>query len=215
VTGRNKWIGVALVISVAAQFCHGVFSIVWIALGPLQPFPEISLDPFEVCFYKLWKVGELIFYNLTIAFDLTAFLIILVTAKRSRGTRYPGMPSILDIVVRDSTRYFMLIFFTQLLAQLFVLFAPHGIQLLPGAANTVIIPVMASRLMLSLKKATTKPKILWSLDTMASVNRRGSTGNGTINFAPRVPRGSHKISLAPVAPNEEDMELGTVSIDSE
>ena len=171
VTGRNKWIGIVLALLIAAQFCHGTFSIVWIALGPrkslhhltvrvrthqflVQPFPEINLDPFEVCFYKLWSLGELIYYNLTIAFgkptpsslrdcftpgvltpciphsplrgiiDLLAFLIILAIARKSRGHRYPGMPSILDVVVRYSTHYFLLIFFSQLLAQLFVFFAP-------------------------------------------------------------------------------------------
>ena len=84
-TGQNKWIGVILALLVAAQFSHGIFSIVWIALGPrksldnltvhvrthrflVQPFPEIKLDPFEVCFYKLWSLGELIYYNLTIVF---------------------------------------------------------------------------------------------------------------------------------------------------
>ena len=40
--------------------------------------------------------------------------------------RYPGIPSILDIVVRDSTQYFILIFFVQLLAQLFLFLAPVG-----------------------------------------------------------------------------------------
>ena len=58
--------------------------------------------------------------------DLLAFLIILVTARRSKRVRLPGIPSILDAVVRDSTLYFMLIFFVQLLAQLFVLFASVG-----------------------------------------------------------------------------------------
>jgi len=78
-------IGVALALSVALQLCYGVFSIVWIALGPrkslnhltvhvrthrflVQPFPEISLDPFEICVYKLWNLGQLIYYNLTIVF---------------------------------------------------------------------------------------------------------------------------------------------------
>ena len=85
VTGRNKRIGVVLALSVALQVCYGIFSVVWIALGPrkslnnltvrvrtnrflVQPFPEIKLDPFEVCVYKLWNLGELTFYNLTIAF---------------------------------------------------------------------------------------------------------------------------------------------------
>ena len=84
-TGRKKWIGVALALSVALQVCYGIFSVVWIGLGPrkslnhltirvwthrfpVQSFPEISLDPFEICVYKLWNLGELIFYNLTIAF---------------------------------------------------------------------------------------------------------------------------------------------------
>ena len=58
--------------------------------------------------------------------DLLAFLIILVTARRSGKIRYPGMPSILDVIVRDSTQYFMLIFFFQVLAQLFLFFAPVG-----------------------------------------------------------------------------------------
>jgi len=85
VTGRSKRIGVVLGLAIAVQFCHGVFSVVWIALGPrkslnhltirvlahrflVQPFPEINLDPFEVCVYKLWNLGELIYYNLTIFF---------------------------------------------------------------------------------------------------------------------------------------------------
>ena len=84
-TGRNKWIGVVLCLAVAAQFCNGVFSVVWIALGPrqslshlivrvrthrfiVQPFPEVNLDSFELCVYKLWNLEELIYYNLTIFF---------------------------------------------------------------------------------------------------------------------------------------------------
>jgi len=58
--------------------------------------------------------------------DLLAFLSILVTARRSGRIRLPGIPSILDAVVRDSTLYFILIFFFQILSQLFVLFAPVG-----------------------------------------------------------------------------------------
>jgi len=85
VTGRSKRIGVLLGLAIAAQFCHGVFSVVWIGLGPckslnrltirarthrflVQPFPEINLDPFEVCVYKLWPLGELLYYNLTVFF---------------------------------------------------------------------------------------------------------------------------------------------------
>ena len=40
--------------------------------------------------------------------------------------RYPGMPSLLDRISRDATKYFVLIFFVQFLAQLFLFFAPVG-----------------------------------------------------------------------------------------
>ena len=76
--------------------------------------------------------------------------------------------------------------------------------------NTILVPVMASRLMLSLKKATVQPKILWSLDAMVSIGRGRSTGDGTINPTPPVPRGFPEISRASTASSEEDMELDVI-----
>ena len=175
-TGQNKLVGGALALTIAAQFCHGIFSVFWFAFGPrkylnhltvrvrthrlpVAPFPEINLDPFKLCGFGQWKLGELMYYNLAIFFgksspvtlqpaalfhpgnydmshvphsprrgiiDLLAFSIILVTARRSRRNRYPGVPSILDTVVRDSTLYFILIFLIQLFFLLFIFFAPVG-----------------------------------------------------------------------------------------
>jgi len=124
---------------------------------PAQPLPEIDLDAFKVCFYQRWRVGELLFTNLVIAFgmsspsnlqhdltsgvlmrfiphapqrrgitDLLAFLIILVAARRPGIHRYPGIPSILDAILRDATRYFILMFVCQLFVELFLLLAPVG-----------------------------------------------------------------------------------------
>ena len=58
--------------------------------------------------------------------DIVAFLIILITARRSRVARYPGMPTILDTILRDATHYFVLMFIVQLVSVLFDLFAPVG-----------------------------------------------------------------------------------------
>lgn len=57
--------------------------------------------------------------------DVFVFAIILYIAKRSRG-RYPGIPSILDHILRDATHYFLLIFTAQLAALLFLYIAPVG-----------------------------------------------------------------------------------------
>jgi hypothetical protein len=83
-------------------------------------------------------------------------------------------------------------------------------QLMARRVNTMFLPIMASRLMLSLKKATAQPTRPWSLKTMTSTSQGRSTGNETINSVPRVPRGSHEIPRSPAAQNGGDIELGAV-----
>ena len=56
--------------------------------------------------------------------DVIAFSIILATARRPGMRRYPGVPSLLDTIMRDATQYFMLIFFVQLVAELLLFVAP-------------------------------------------------------------------------------------------
>ena len=66
--------------------------------------------------------------------------------------------------------------------------------------NMIFIPVMASRLMLSLKKAAVKPTEAWSLETMTTMSQGGLTGDGTIHSVSRAPSGLREIP-------EEDIEL--------
>jgi len=63
---------------------------------------------------------------------------------------------------------------------------------------------MASRLMLSLKKAATEPNGQWSLETMNDPSSGGLAGDGGIRFASQVPGESDEISEDPTPPNEED-----------
>ena len=71
------------------------------------------------------------------AADVLAFAIIVLTAKRT-GTRYPGIPSLLDVVLRDATSYFVLIFACQLCLVFFLFFAP--VRDLRFAWTTAILP---------------------------------------------------------------------------
>lgn len=67
---------------------------------------------------------------------------------------------------------------------------------------------MASRLMLSLKKASVEQKPPWSLRTMSNPNW------GPITFASNVLRTSHQISSLPTTLDELDVELDVVSTTS-
>ena len=119
----------------------------------VQPLPEINLDAFNFCAYKRWRFAELFAAGIVISFgtpslhylqrnftsgilmhfillphcdtvDISAFLIILVTAKRQGRNRHPGISSILDTVLREATLYFLLMFASQFLFVMFLFFAP-------------------------------------------------------------------------------------------
>ena len=74
--------------------------------------------------------------------------------------------------------------------------------------NTILVPIMASRLMLSLKKATTGPDMSWSLRTMSETG--GAAAFGTIHFASCTIGGPHEVSEAPTPPNAGDIELESI-----
>jgi hypothetical protein len=79
------------------------------------------------------------------------------------------------------------------------------------SANTVLIPLMASRLMLSLKKASMESVRAWSLSTMSS-GRQALSADRTIRFASQVPGGSHNVVATSASTNfvEEGVELESV-----
>ena len=69
----------------------------------------------------------------------------------------------------------------------------------------MFLPMMACRLMLSLKKAATEPRGLWSLS-----NDRERAANETIEFVPPTFEMSCENSDTLAQPSEEDIELGVV-----
>ena len=80
--------------------------------------------------------------------------------------------------------------------------------------NLIFVPMMASRLMLSLKKAATQPKQLWSLDTMATISGGRTLESVASYSAQRMHRGLHGTSQTPSALDEEDVELNAVGLES-
>lgn len=218
--------------------------------------------------YRRWKLAELIFTNLAIAFgtvltfitvynslhrsiiDVVAFSVIFSTARgrRPRESRYPGIPSILDTILRDATFYFIFMFVCQLVLEFFLLLAPVGdarycpapvvLTLTPGGdsaharsvsfpmstadrsqsgfrrVNTVFVPMMASRLMLSLKKAAMEPFGQWSLSSMTDRDR-GGADLVTIQFASRMINVSREVpEPTTVPPNGGEMELEFIPRDN-
>ena len=88
VTKGNKLLTGALCVLIAAQLCFGVFSLIRAVMGscelldrffvrvwthrlPAVPVPDINIDAFRVCFLGRWRLGELLYINLAIAFGMS------------------------------------------------------------------------------------------------------------------------------------------------
>jgi len=178
ITRKNKFLGGAFSVLIAGQIVVGTYLFAKVVTGSLVPLPKINLDAYKACLVPRWPPGQFAFTALATSFDAFGFLVILVTAQRSLGkANFPGIPSLLKIILRDALRYFILIFGCQLILLLFLIFAPNKIKLMPGVAGLVFISVMTTRLMLSLKKAAIGPSGSWTLSTFTEFN-----GVRSLNF---------------------------------
>jgi len=163
VTGKNRWMGASLSMVTFAQFVFTMYLGVRFALEPALQFPDVPLEPFQLCVFNRWRPGELTSTAFSLLYDVLAFGIVVHSSRQRSRERAYGMPNILDRIVRDATMYFMVIFTSHLLLIFFELFAPDPMQLLPASANSALVPLMATRLMLSLKRAAgPTDTTLWS-----------------------------------------------------
>ncbi|KAF9649416.1 hypothetical protein BDM02DRAFT_3128379 [Thelephora ganbajun] len=168
VTGKNKLLAVLLACISLAQFFFGCYQWAMISEkgflnGRAYPlffptssamhWPPIHSDSFRLCFFKEIRVQEVTVVSLSLVYDLLAFVIVIWASRRPGGLGRSKIPTILDRIVRDATMYFLVIFTSHLVVECFILFAPPTYHLLPANSNSIFIPIMATRLMLSLKKA--------------------------------------------------------------
>ncbi|KAF9786761.1 hypothetical protein BJ322DRAFT_1106879 [Thelephora terrestris] len=128
-----------------------------------QILPPIPLDAYRLCTYtQNQKSTEVAYTSLSLLYDALAFMVIIFQARRSR---VPGLKvsNILNTIAEDSTRYFIVIFTSHFVLVMTLNLGRVTIQFLPGAGILVYLPLMISRIMLSLKKAADSTRTPWSL----------------------------------------------------
>lgn len=72
----------------------------------------------------------------------------------------------------------------------------------------MLLPIIASRLMLSVKRAAVEPTGLWSLSTMGGSGRGGPAEDGTLRFASRI------FGVSPEAVSTSPSSEGDIELDS-
>lgn len=153
VTGRNTILTAILVAVMVGQLAFGCY--VWVVIHSLGAvvWPASGYDSYRLCLYNNSEAQIIAILSFSLVFDLLVFVTIIFVGHRTAGFTAAGIPSLLDRIVKDATMYFLVIFTSHLVVEGFLIFAPKTYHLLPSISNVIFIPVMCTRLMLSLKKA--------------------------------------------------------------
>ncbi|KAF9648632.1 hypothetical protein BDM02DRAFT_3186957 [Thelephora ganbajun] len=116
--------------------------------------PNIPLDPFRVCLYDHNKTIGITFEISILVFDTIA--LVSMAIEVSKYARHYALPSMLRAVIRDITVYFFTIFLSHLLFVITIQTARPDLKILPAVGLEVFMPVMISRLVLSLMEVADK-----------------------------------------------------------
>lgn len=162
VTLGNIPMVVGFVIITACQLGLGICVTTLVAKQGAQPFPTIPLDAYHLCIPLEYRHIEIAYTSISLFFDFLAFSLIIFMATKSEAWRN-GFSTILRTIAKDATWYFLVIFTSHLVFVFTLNLGPEAIQLLPATGIVVYLPLMISRIMLSLKKASHLPQNCWSL----------------------------------------------------
>lgn len=161
VTGKSIRTAIGFATISASQLGLGIYIIsVTGREGGLTP-PAIPFDAYRLCLFARHRSAEIATITLSLFYDFLAFLVIIFVAVTS-GARGLRISSILRTIAEDATRYFLVIFTIHLVLEMTENLARESIQVLPGVGIVVFLPVMASRIMLSLRKAADKQQNGWA-----------------------------------------------------
>ncbi|KAF9790805.1 hypothetical protein BJ322DRAFT_1170204 [Thelephora terrestris] len=162
VTKKNIPIAIGFAIITLSQLVLGIVLVVFAARAGAQTIPPIPLDAYRLCVFVRHRTLEVVYTGISLLYDLLAFSLTIMLARRSM-TSGLRIPTILNVIAEDATRYFLVIFTSHFVLEMTLNLGRESIQLLPASGNVVFLPVMISRIMLSLKKAADSQRNDWSL----------------------------------------------------
>jgi len=151
VSGKNKPLTGALALLMASQLVFGIFSSIRSILNP--PMETMRLPGCEGV-YRSCALGgdfQIAYTALSLAFDLPAFLGIIRFSHPWANHKF--ITTLQRAICQDSTAYFLAVLSIQIFVTVAVSSgAPYLRALFPVITN-VFIPLMVSRIVLSLRKA--------------------------------------------------------------
>ncbi|KZT36228.1 hypothetical protein SISSUDRAFT_1050162 [Sistotremastrum suecicum HHB10207 ss-3] len=154
---RNKFVLIYLLGLLVSQ----VALCFWIYSSPGHQaliFPDVDIEPFHLCIEigppQLGLLTSLYQWTETL-FDVSVFtLTMLRTIKWSRADR---QGTLLQRIVRDGALYFAVIFTTNLVWVLMIMFAPPGLKYINGMPTLALVSIMMNRITMDLRSTAYGP----------------------------------------------------------
>ncbi|KAF9786684.1 hypothetical protein BJ322DRAFT_1051375 [Thelephora terrestris] len=132
VTMKNIPIAFGFTAITVTQCALGIYLTIHTASKGVQPLPPIPLDAYHLCVFAQINRGvEVTYTSLSLFYDVLAFLVVVLQAKKSR-VRGLNVSTILDTIAVDATYYFMVIFTSHFVLVMTLNLGRVTIQLLPG-----------------------------------------------------------------------------------
>ncbi|KLO12087.1 hypothetical protein SCHPADRAFT_941492 [Schizopora paradoxa] len=148
---QSKFVLAYLLLLLFVQLAVGLWTLSRPGSGPL-PLPPVDLDAFTGCFYvsapNLTKISTGCLW-IEIAFDLSVFGLTL--ARTLRAVADDEALGLVRTVFRDGILYFLVIFSTNLVWALMVIFAPVGLKYINAEPSVILVVIMINRLTLNLR----------------------------------------------------------------
>jgi len=180
VTMKNIPIVIGFAIITASQLALGTCVMVLTEIGGAQSLEPIPLDAYRVCVFAPHRTLEIAYNSISLLFDFLAFsLIMFLAIQSSRRTAGLKIQTLLVTIAEDAMLYFLVIFTSHFVLEMTIILGRDSIQLLPGPGLVVYLPVMVSRLMLSLRKAAESQHENW---TLGGISANLSTNTGGVEF---------------------------------
>jgi len=165
ITGKNKWIAGVLYGIFTLQLGVAIYMLVWSVMGPITQFPSIPLDAYRICIIRTSRALTVLQMSISLSFDVAVFVLIIIQTRLIRS-RYQGMggPDVLNTLNRDAEIYFAVIATSHFVIVIMFGVARAGIGPIPIVGNAVYIPMMISRMIMSLKKAASSQQTHMGMD---------------------------------------------------
>jgi len=152
---KHKFITGFFLTAIVLQFGLGIFMIYEVISQSAYPVLQLNFPDGHLCMYAEHRAVEITYTVLSLCFDVGVFIAVVVRFlwRRPSSVR---LPSVVQTIVKDATVYVLLLCTSRVVFVCLSAFATDTGRITRFLGNNVFVPIMITRMLLSLKRTSAK-----------------------------------------------------------